>query len=461
MLSNNFSSLPLTKSMLHNLNELGMVKMTPVQAESLPHIIDGKDLIAQAKTGSGKTAAFGIALIHRLNTKLFDIQSLIICPTRELADQVAKEIRRLARLTNNIKVLTLSGGVPFRPQQESLRHGAHIVVGTPGRILKHLDKGGLNLQHISTLVLDEADRMLDMGFIDEISKLIAATPTQRQTLLFSATYPNEIIELSSSIQKNAVSVKSISSEPANKIDQYFYELSTEDKFAALIKILSHHKPMSAIIFSNTKVECKKVAENLTKRGVNALALHGDLEQYQRTDVLVQFANKSCPILVATDVAARGIDIEELGMVINYDLPHDEESYIHRIGRTGRAGKEGVAATIFTVYEARKAEVYDTPERNFKKIDELDGSDTSPLNTLSATNKTLVIEAGKKSKMRPGDILGALTGDGGVTGKDVGKIEIHDRQSFVAIENSQFENALRQLKRHGIKGRKFKVWILSE
>ncbi len=452
-----FSTLPLSESMLHNLNDLGLKEMTPVQAQSLPQILKGHDLIVQAKTGSGKTAAFGIGMLSRLNEKKFRVQSLILCPTRELADQVAKELRRLARLTDNIKILTLSGGMPFGPQQGSLRHGAHIIVGTPGRILKHLEKHSLSLNALESLVLDEADRMLDMGFIEDISKIISRTPKKRQTLLFSATYPEEIIELSSSIQKNALHIETISSEGANRITEYFYEVSPDDKLSTLIKLLTHHKPKNVIIFSNTKVETRAISRELQKRGANALALHGDLEQYQRSDVLVQFSNRSCSILVATDVAARGLDIKELGMVVNYDIPHDGETYTHRIGRTGRAGEKGVAATLFTPAEAMTADNYNNSVRRFENSNTLTGND---LSTLIPKNLTLVIEGGKRDKMRPGDILGALTGDAGIAGKEVGKIDIYDRQSYVAISHNMVDKVYSRLKRGKIKGRKFSVWILN-
>jgi len=444
--------------MLHNLNELGMQQMTPIQAQSLPQILKNRDVIAQAKTGSGKTAAFGIGLLNKLNRKNFKTQSLVLCPTRELADQVAKELRRLARLTDNIKILTLSGGLPFGPQQGSLRHGAHIVVGTPGRILKHIEKKSLILNTLETLVLDEADRMLDMGFIEEISKIIGHTPTKRQTMLFSATYPPEIMELSNTIQKNAIHIQTTSSESANPITEYFYEVSPAYKISALIQLLAHHKPGNVIIFSNTKLQTEMIAKKLQDKGVNAMALHGDLEQYQRTDVLVQFSNQSCSVLIATDVAARGLDIKELAMVVNYDLPHDEETYTHRIGRTGRAGREGVAATLFTPDEAMKADIYNSNGRLFDNINTLTHTD---LSTLTSKNLTLVIEGGKKDKVRPGDILGALTGDAGIAGTEVGKIDIHDRQSYVAITRNSINKAHTRLKNGKIKGRKFSVWILNK
>ncbi len=431
--------------------------MTPVQAESLPHILQNRDIIAQAKTGSGKTAAFGIGLIHKLDVKKFRVQALVLCPTRELADQVAKELRRIARAIHNVKILTLCGGTAFGPQYGSLQHGAHIIVGTPGRVLKHLDKENLSLKDLNTLVLDEADRMLDMGFIDEIKRVISSAPTNRQTLLFSATYPKKILKLSSTIQKNAINVQTITAEMANKITEYFYKTG-EDKLSTLTKLIAHHSPQNILVFCNTKIESQDVADDLHDTGIDALALHGDLEQYERTDVLVRFSNNSCSVLVATDVAARGLDIKELGMVVNYDIPQDMETYTHRIGRTGRAGKEGIAVTLFSNRQTRIIEEYKNETRQFEDVGSLD--DIKDF-TLEAPNVTLVLEGGKKDKLRPGDILGALTGDAGIAGNCIGKIDIYDRQSYVAIKSNMIKKAYSQLKKGRIKGRTFPVWIFDQ
>lgn len=453
----NFSSLELSESMLHNLNELGYKDMTLVQQQSLPDILKGQDVIVKAKTGSGKTVAFGIGVLSKLNVKKFRPQSLILCPTRELADQVANELRRLARFTHNIKILTLCGGVPFGPQLGSLQHEAHIIVGTPGRVLKHIAKGSLSINDLDTLVLDEADRMLDMGFSDEINQIIFNMPTKRQTLLFSATYSDEILGLSTSIQKEATHIETTSNESANKVAEYFYDVSPDDKFSTLIKILSEHKPENAIIFSNTKQDTKEICSQLQQKGISTLAIHGDLEQYQRNDALIRFANQSCAILVATDVAARGLDIKDLDMVINYELPYDETTYIHRIGRTARAGKEGKSFTIVAGRDAIKADDYRNDNRIFAAASALIGDAQFK---LKAPNVTLVIEAGKKDKVRPGDILGALSGDAGIESKFVGKINVNDRQSYVAIESSKIGEACSRLKNGKIKGRKFSVWILK-
>lgn len=453
----NFSTLPIPTAMVQNLTALGFTQMTPIQAQSLPTILQGHDVLAQAKTGSGKTVAFGIGALSNLDVDSQVVQSLVLCPTRELADQVATEVRRLARFTENIKVLTLCGGRPSKPQRASLEHGAHVVVGTPGRILQHLQSGALTLESVNTLVLDEAHRMLDMGFIDQIEQVIAYVPSKRQTLLFSATYPDEILALSANIQQNAVNIQTISVEQPNPITEYFYQVAPWKKLDALINVLAYHAPENAIVFTTMKADAQELAAALQARAIHALALHGDLEQYERTDVLIQFVNHSCAILVATDIAARGLDIEELGMVINYDMPQDEATYIHRIGRTGRAGHTGLAVTFYTDRETRDVEAYRSESRIFA---ELDSIPDNPHFTLEAPNGTLVIEAGRKEKLRPGDILGALTGEAGIPGDAVGKIDIYDRQSYVAIARGMVDQARAQLDRGRIKGRSYPVWRLE-
>lgn len=464
MSTTDFSALALSKPMVQNLNQLGFTQMTSIQAKSLPHILKNKDVTAQAKTGSGKTAAFGIGILSKLQVNKHGVQSLVLCPTRELAEQVATELRRIARFTSNIKVLTLCGGVAFKPQVASLRHDAHIVVGTPGRILKHLTRGSLSLTALDTLVIDEAHRMLDMGFIDEIRRVIHHVPEKRQTLLFSATYPDEIMALSASIQTNAVHIETISVEKPNPITEYFYNVAEYEKLLLLVKLFTRHQPSNAIVFCTTKAGTREVAGELQGKGIDALAMHGDLEQYERTDVLVRFINHSCSVMVATDVAARGLDIKGLDMVVNYDMPQDEATYTHRIGRTGRAGQDGLAVTLYSGRQAYHADHYKNETRIF--VDEPEGlikaersGDLKPL-TLRAPNTTLVIEGGRKDKLRPGDILGALTRDLGIKGKYVGKIDITDRQSYVAIDRSFLDEVYLGLKQRKIKGRKFPVWVLA-
>ncbi|WP_233270807.1 MULTISPECIES: ATP-dependent RNA helicase DbpA [Pseudomonas] len=445
--------------MLANLESLGYAQMTPIQAQSLPVILKGMDLIAQAKTGSGKTAAFGIGLLNPINPRYFGCQALIMCPTRELADQVAKEIRRLARAEDNIKVLTLCGGVSFGPQIASLEHGAHIIVGTPGRIQQHLRKGSLVLDGLNTLVLDEADRMLDMGFYDAIEDIIQQTPDRRQTLLFSATYPVGIKQLASKFMRDPQTVKAESLHADSQIEQRFYEISPEERLGAVTKALGHFRPQSCVAFCFTKQQCQEVVDHLVAKGISAVALHGDLEQRDRDQVLAMFANRSTSVLVATDVAARGLDIDALDMVINVELARDSEIHIHRVGRTGRAGENGLAISFVAPAEAHRAQAIEQLQKaplNWQPLDSLTAKGGGPL--LPAMS-TLCIAAGRKDKVRPGDILGALTGDAGIPGTQVGKIAIFDFQAYVAVDRDIAKQALQRLNNGKIKGRSLRVRIL--
>ena len=453
-----FATLGLDAALLANLESMGYQTMTPVQAQSLPVILRGKDLIAQAETGSGKTAAFGIGLLTRLDTRDFSVQSLVLCPTRELADQVSKEIRRLASVIPNVKLLTLCGGVPFGPQLGSLEHGAHIVVGTPGRVLKHLRKGSLKLAGLETLVLDEVDRMLDMGFYDDIAEIVAATPGKRQTLLFSATYPEAIENISASMQKNPERVSVEATHTRSKISQVFYEVpqGTGKRVAALMALLGHYGPASCVIFCNTKQQCQVIADTLQAKGFSALALHGDLEQRDRDQVLVQFSNRSCPILVATDVAARGLDIKDLEAVINFELSQDPEVHIHRIGRTGRAGKAGLALSLYIAAESYRVNAIEEYQKSPVSYSALDSLQINRKPDVRPPMVTLCIDGGRKGKVRPGDILGALTSESGIAGKQVGKIDIFDRRAYVAVDRSIVDKALEQLSTGKIKGRYFKA-----
>ncbi|MDD2851460.1 MAG: ATP-dependent RNA helicase DbpA [Desulfuromonadaceae bacterium] len=456
MTATSFSALHLKAPMLKNLASLGYSVMTPIQAHSLPHILAGKDVIAKAKTGSGKTAAFGIGLLTHLEMSSSLVPALVLCPTRELADQVGKELRRLARYINNIKILTLCGGIPFGPQRDSLEHGAHVVVGTPGRLLDHLRRGHLDLSGIQTLVLDEADRMLDMGFQDEISDLLAATPKKKQTLLFSATYPDAIASLSKALQHEPIEVSVDEVHDEGVIEQLIYEVSPEERTEALVRILQYHRPVSALVFCNTKVDCHEVANALVKRGIDTLAIHGDLEQRDRDQVLVRFSSKCTSVLVATDVAARGLDIKDLAAVINYELSRDPEVHIHRIGRTGRAGELGVAISLVTDHEQRRVQAIETVLGHVIPRGELSAMQTTSGQRLTPPMVMLCIDGGRKNKLRPGDILGALTGEGGMAGSEVGKINVFDSQAYVAIVRACADQALAMLRGNKIKGRFFKV-----
>ena len=452
-----FSTLPLKPALLASVETLGYTTMTPVQAQSLPPMLEGRDVIAQAQTGSGKTAAFGLSLLQSIDVDTIRLQALVLCPTRELADQVSKAIRKLAANIPNVKLLTLCGGMPLGPQLASLTHDPHIVVGTPGRVQEHLKRESLHGGGIKVLVLDEADRMLDMGFAEAIDDIIGRIAKHHQTLLFSATYPEEIRAVSQRVQKNPVEVTvdaPIHEQPA--IEQRFHEVEPAQKPDALAQLLSGAHAEHALVFCNMRREVDAVAQELDRRGFSALALHGDMEQRDRDEVLVRFANRSCAVLVATDVAARGLDIVALPLVVSYDIAHDPETHTHRIGRTGRAGQTGLAITLCTPRERPKA----------ANIEELNGTPLpwGPLKVAPsrgktlhlAPMKTLVIDAGRQDKLRPGDILGALTGDAGLDAKDIGKIDVFATRAYVAISRALANKALERLRAGKIKGRNFRV-----
>jgi len=459
--ASSFSSLHLAANSLANLTQLGYTQMTPIQAASLPLTLAGQDLIAQASTGSGKTAAFGIPLVEKLDPALLDAQALVLCPTRELADQVTQELRRLARAVGNIKVVTLCGGVALRGQTLSLAHGAHVVVGTPGRIMDHLERGSLSLQGVKMLVLDEADRMLDMGFFDDIAKVVRQCPKDRQTLLFSATYPEGIAKLAAQFMREPQTVKVQAQHDAQKIKQIFYEVKDSERLHAVSLLLNHFRPESTLAFCNTKQQCRDLVTVLQAQGFSALALYGELEQRERDQVLVQFANRSCSVLVATDVAARGLDVANLEAVINVDVTPDPEVHIHRIGRTGRGDAEGLALSLASMDDMG----------HVGKIEQLQGRESiwAPLSSLTPTAggslqppmATLQIVGGRKEKIRAGDVLGALTGEAGFSKEQVGKINVNEFSTYVAVERSIAREAVKRLSAGRVKGKTVKVRLLED
>jgi ATP-independent RNA helicase DbpA len=457
--SSDFSTLPLAPAMLANLEQLGYLQMTAIQSASLPQALLGHDLIAQAMTGSGKTAAFAIPLLANLNARRFAVQALVLCPTRELADQVTTEIRRLARAEENTKVVTLCGGVPLRGQNASLEHGAHIVVGTPGRIMDHLERGNLDLSALNTLVLDEADRMLDMGFFDDMATVIKQCPKERQTLLFSATYPEGIASLSAQFMRNPQMITVQAQHATTKIAQRWYQVTKTERLHAVGQLLNHFRPASTLAFCNTKAQCRDLVEVLQAQGFSALALYGELEQRERDQVLVQFANRSCSVLVATDVAARGLDIADLAAVINVDVTPDSEVHIHRIGRTGRAGAEGLALNLASMNEmgfVGKIELLQNRESEWHKLEELTPTSTEPLRPPMLT---LQITGGRKEKIRAGDVLGALTGDAGYTREQIGKINVNEYSTYVAVDRRIAQEAERKLNAGKVKGKSVRVRLL--
>lgn len=428
--------------MLQNLEVLGFTHMMPIQEESLPLVLEKKDLLARAKTGSGKTVAFGLPLLLNLDiTQRYKIDSLILTPTRELATQVSNELRKLARYKENIKILTLCGGAPLRAQANSLKHGAHIVVGTPGRILDHLDKKTLQINQISTLVLDEADRMLDMGFYADIQKIIEQTPKNRQTLLFSATFDEEIKKLSHEIQKERVEIEL---ESTNSIEELYFDASKFNKDTLLINTIKHYEPKSCIIFANTKVKTGEIEGLLLSLGYDAISINSDLEQIDRDENLIKFSNASATFLIATDVASRGLDIKNVELVLNYDAPHDSEVYTHRIGRTGRNNTQGRAITFTT-----------KSDKGFSDI----ALHVENKSSYKASMQTLCISGGKKQKLRAGDIVGTLIQQLGFEKEDIGAINVTDFYSYVAIEKKSLKKVKDKLKECNIKKKRFRMWLI--
>jgi len=451
----NFKTLNLSQDILENLDSLDYHTMTPIQEKGLPSILRGQDFIGQANTGSGKTAAFALGILSKLDPANRLPQALVVVPTRELAEQVTTEIRRLARFSNNIKVITLCGGSQEHQKVKSLKQGAHIIVGTPGRLLKLLEKKVLMAFNVQTLVLDEADRLLEVGSIEEINTIASYTREDRQTLLFSATFPNGIKQLSASVQEDAAQVTIDSQHQNTSIQQVFFKVE-EDKIDILLRLLVGYKPESCLIFCNSRENCNKVTHVLRRSKMDAQYIHSDLEQKERTLTLIKFANRSCRILVATDLASRGLDVKEVHTVINYDLPKDPELYVHRIGRTGRAGKKGLAISLYMNEEQKRIEDIGEYLRKECLFGNIRQFDKFVPRVLASAMTTIYISGGKKDNIRPGDILGALTKDAGLQGCDVGKIDILDINSYVAIVKEKVHQAVEALNAGKIKGKKFKV-----
>ena len=465
-----FDDLGLSPGLREVVRELGFTAPTEVQARAIPLLLAGRDVVAQARTGTGKTAAFALPMLDRLATELVASdartpRALVLCPTRELAAQVAREVRRLGRKLGGLRVLVLVGGEPRRTQASALEEGAHVIVGTPGRVLDHLKRRDLDVSRVGTVVLDEADRMLDMGFEDDMRAILAAAPRARQTLFFSATYPRSIAAMSAEHQREPVRITvEDAHEDVPEIAQWLMRVEPERKLRTLGWVLGHFPHESALVFVNFKASADELVKALVKSGVSAAALHGDLEQHDRDRVLAKLRNGSTRVLVATDVAARGIDVEGLDLVVSYELATKPEVHVHRVGRTGRAGRAGVAVTFATPRDtdrvaAIEALIGASLPRLTRPRDENDAPIDAPVVDArrDAAMTTLRIFGGRKDKVRPGDILGALTGEaGGLAGTDVGKIEIHDTFSYVAVARGVSSKALRSLSTGRIKGRRFRV-----
>jgi len=450
-----FGSLPLHPALLQALDSLNFREMTPIQAQSLPVILQGRDVIGQGPTGSGKTAAYGLGLLSRIDATLPKTQALVLCPTRELADQIAREIRALSRCLPNIKLTLLSGGISKRPQLASLEHDPHIVVGMAGRVLEHLAAGTLKLADLKVLVLDEADRMLGADFEEASRAIVQHAPKSRQTLFFSATFPEAVRQVSRMMQQRPVEITISGDDTSAQVAQTFYEVDPAHRVDALAHLLSEHRPESALVFCYSKNDAKDVETLLARRGFSVLGLHGDIEQRERDEVLVRFANGSARVLVATDVAARGLDIKDLAAVISYELPLDPDQHVHRVGRTGRAGRSGLALHLYAPREYSRVRAIEAHLQMQAAIEKLPVK-WLPDQPVLANVVTLCIDGGRRDKLRPGDLLGALTGDAGLPKEAVGKISSFDTRTYVAIEKSKAKEALQRLRDGKIKGRKFRV-----
>jgi len=461
-MTNAFASLGLPEPLARACESLGFTEPTLIQREAIGPAMQGRDLLAQARTGSGKTLAFGLPLLAKIEPAALRTQALVLCPTRELADQVAKDLRAAARFLPNLKIVTLCGGIPLRPQLASLEVAPDVVVGTPGRVLEliteHESTGsGLSLEHVTTFVLDEADRMLDMGFVDDIRTLAKRLPSTAQTLLFSATFSDDIRAIAATLLRDPLEIAALDDAP--KIDEWAHVVESGQRHWAVMQVLTDKAPEAALVFCNTRKETAALTEALQREGFAADALHGDLEQREREEVLARFANGSLRVLVATDVAARGIDIAGLPMVLSAEIASDADQHVHRIGRTGRAGETGLAISIVTPSEAHWRRSIEAargapfPERGLR----LSAQRPKP---QPAAFRTLQIDAGRQDKLRPGDVLGALTGAAGLPAKAVGKIGLFPTRCYVAVARAQAEKALAKLREQGIKGRKLRVRLIG-
>lgn len=518
-----FDETSIQAPILRAVKEMGFEEMTPIQAEAIPVAMEGKDMIGQAQTGTGKTAAFGIPLLQLVDPTDHALQALILCPTRELAIQVAEEIRNIAKFMHGVKVLPVYGGQDISKQIRSLKGGVQIVIGTPGRVMDHIKRHTLKTDTVKIVTLDEADEMLDMGFRDDIEEILNELPEERQTLLFSATMPQPILDLAKRYQKNATVVKVVKKElTVPKIEQYYYEVRPQNKLEVLCRLLDMYDPELSLVFCNTKRQVDELVSSLQLRGYFADALHGDLKQEQRDRVMNSFRNKKTDILVATDVAARGIDVDDVEAVFNFDVPQDDEYYVHRIGRTGRAGRSGRAFTLVVGREIFKLkdimrycktkihlqaipslndvlaiktekildkaedviadeELSDYVRMIEKRLDEgeytaielaaaflkqqMGANDTNVEQEkgfefgdtgAEAGMVRLFVNLGKKQKIRPGDILGAIAGETGINGKLVGSIDMYDKYTFVEVPREYAAEVIAAMKNAKIKGKSINI-----
>jgi len=361
MENSGFKDLHLSREIQKAITDMGFEEATPIQLQSIPHMLEGKDVIGQAQTGTGKTAAFGIATLERIYPKNPGVQAVILCPTRELAIQVSEELKKLSKYKKGIEILPVYGGQPIDRQIRALKKGVQIIIGTPGRVMDHMERRTLKLDSVKIIVLDEADEMLDMGFREDIETIMRKIPAERQTILFSATMPKAILDMTKKYQTKPQMIKLAHKEmTVPKVEQYYYEVKSQAKPEVLSRLIDLNDLKLSLVFCNTKRRVDELVDNLKSRGYLADGLHGDMQQRQRDHVMSKFRRKEIEILVATDVAARGIDVGDIEAVFNYDIPPDDEYYVHRIGRTARAGKAGCAISFVTgreIYRIRQIQQF--------------------------------------------------------------------------------------------------------
>lgn len=516
-----FDELEISEQILKAITEMGFEEATPIQAQAIPVVMSGGDVIGQAQTGTGKTAAFGIPLLEKVDVKNKCLQEIILCPTRELAIQVAEEIRNLSKFMHGLKIVPIYGGQDIVKQIRSLKAGTQIVIGTPGRVMDHMRRKTVKFENVHTIVLDEADEMLNMGFREDIETILKEIPKERQTVLFSATMPKAILDIAKTYQKNAKTVKVVKKElTVPNIEQYYFEVKSKNKEEVLSRLLDIYDPKLSVVFCNTKRMVDELVSALQVRGYFAEGLHGDLKQSQRDRVMNSFRNGKTEILVATDVAARGIDVDDVDAVFNYDLPQDDEYYVHRIGRTGRAGRKGKAFSFVVgkdVYKLKDIQRYcktkilaqPIPSLNDVKNTKVDKVLEKVKNVIETEDLTgmidviekhlnqedytsmdvaaaflslalgekqeeelkqfdfentgaedgmvrLFINIGKKQNIRPGDILGAIAGESGMPGKLVGSIDMYDKYTFVEVPREYASEVLKAMENSKIKGKNINI-----
>lgn len=515
-----FDELNILPQILRGIKDMGFEEATPIQAQAIPVVMSGRDVIGQAQTGTGKTAAFGIPMLQKVDPSLKKTQVIVLSPTRELAIQVAEELHNLCKYLHGIKILPVYGGQDISKQIRSLKGGVQIIVGTPGRVMDHLRRKTIRCDYVHTIVLDEADEMLNMGFREDIETVLEYIPQERQTVLFSATMPKPILDITKKYQTDAVTIKVVKKElTVSNIEQFYYDVKRKDKVDVLTRLLDYHNPKVSIVFCNTKKQVDELSRELSARGYFAEGLHGDMKQVQRDRVMANFRKGKTDILIATDVAARGIDVDDVEAVFNFDIPQDDEYYVHRIGRTGRAGRTGKAFSFVKgkeVYKLKdimrycKTKIYAQPipssedvaqikaekvmdniatiieEEDLRDMinlieKEVNDSDFTAMDIAAAFLKQAVggveltndrdewpedfgdtgaeagmvrlfVNIGKKQKVKPGDILGAIAGESGMPGKLVGAIDMYDKYTFVEVPKEYGREVLSAMQNAKIKGK---------